>query len=651
MTTLKLSMPEASRQRPKLATAICVACLLGLIRHAPAQSSPLTTATQAQAVAATQPSPEDAFDRQSIAVPVRDGIKLNTVVVTPKQQEKPLPIMLVRTPYGVGRNLRSGPIPVAYAELAKDGYIFVFQDARGTGRSEGRFVMNGPLHDPVRDPEGTDEATDTYDVIGWLVEHLPNNNGRVGVMGVSYPGWLAGIAAVNPHPALKAVSPQAPMTDTWLGDDFFHQGAFRQSFGVEYATAMEWPRDSPSPPRIDRRDRYDWYLQFATLKELGEKNGIHELPSWTGFRTHPAWDEYWQAKALQRALTEPTVPVLNVGGYWDQEDILGPQEFYRTLERKDKKGWNHIVLGPWSHGAWSRQTAPDFGPMRFPDDPGFYYRSLIERPWFANWLHGTGAAKFAEAYMFEVGSNTWRTFDAWPPTEAKPERIYLREDGKLSFDAPTATGTDSYVSDPARPIPYLARPVDGTRWRQWLVEDQRFAHNRPDVLSFESDPLTKDVTIAGDVVAQLYASTTGTDVDWVVKLIDVYPDVVPPPSAPGSRSSGDTPEEVKLGGYQLMVAGDIMRGRYYKSFSRAEPVPANTVTRFTVDLHQQVYRFLAGHRIMVQVQSTWFPLYDRNPQTFVPNIFEAKASDFGKQTHTVHHGPEVPSHIAVTVLP
>lgn len=579
----------------------------------------------------------DELDRRDVRIAARDGAKLYTVVVAPKTQSKPLPIMLVRTPYGVSQNLRPGPIPTAYAELAKDGYVFVFQDARGTGRSEGKFIMNGALHDPKAEPNGVDEATDTYDTIDWLVKNIPGNNGRVGVMGVSYPGWLAGIAALSGHPALKAVSPQAPMTDTWMGDDFFHQGAFRQSFGVEYATAMEWSRQVPSPLKITRYDRYDWYLQFLTLKELGSRNGIDTLASWRGFKAHPAWDSYWQAKAMQKVWTAPNVAVLNVGGYWDQEDVFGPQEAYRTLEKRDDKKWNHIVLGPWFHGGWAGRETDAFGPMKFGSDVGLYYRANIERPWFANWLHGDGSQTFAEAYMYEVQANAWRTFDAWPPREAKPARLYLHGDGTLSFEAPTTTAKTSYTSDPRRPVPYIARPVDGTRWRQWLVEDQRFVHNRPDVLSWESAPLASDVTIAGDVIAHLFASTTGRDADWVVKLIDVYPDSVA--------------NDPKLGGYQLMVAGDILRGRYYKSFSAPRPLTPNAVTPFTVDLHQQVYRFQKGHRIMVQVQSTWFPLYDRNPQTWVPNIFDAKASDFKTQVHTVHSGPRAPSHIAVTVLP
>jgi hypothetical protein len=596
------------------------------------------TFTALVSLRAQDPRVAEDWIRREAMIPVRDGVKLHAVVVAPKAKTKPLPIMLVRTPYGVDGNLRAAAIGPAYQELALDGYVFVFQDVRGTNKSEGRFIMNGALHDPKKDPKGVDEATDAYDTIDWLVKNIPNNNGRVGVMGTSYPGWLAGIAGVNPHPALKAISPQAPMTDTWMGDDFFHQGAFRQSFGVEYASSMERPRGKPSPIVFDRYDRYDWYFKFPTLRDLAEKNGIFNYPSWTGFRTHPAWDAYWQAKAMQKALTKPDVAVLNVGGYWDQEDVFGPQEAYRTLERNDGKNWNHIVLGPWSHGSWSG-PGDAIGPITFGRGIGPYYRERILRPWFAYYLHGIGKGAFADAYAYEVNGGQWRTFTAWPPKEAQPMNFYLRENGRVSFDPPKVAGADSYVSDPKRPIPYLARPVDGTRWRQWLVEDQRFVDNRPDVLTYTSDPLKEDLVIAGDVTAHLYASTTGTDADWVVKLIDVYPD--------------DAPIELgapRMGGYELMVAADIMRGRYYKSWSKPQAIPANTVTKFTVSLYQQCYRFLTGHRIMVQVQSTWFPLYDRNPQTYVPNIFEAKASDYKARTHTVHHAPAAASRIAVTVL-
>lgn len=622
---MRLHISDSCAKRARGAVTFCTIALV-------TSSSPLITGL----LSAQSPTGDD-LDRYELRIPVRDGVRLFAAVVAPQTHSKPLPIMLVRTPYGVSQNLRPGPIPIAYSELAKDGYIFVFQDIRGTGGSEGRFTMNGALHDPASDPKGVDEATDTFDTIDWLIRNVPNNNGRVGSMGVSFPGWLAGIAALSNHPALKAVSPQAPMTDTWMGDDFFHQGAFRQSFGVEYATRMEWSRQVPMPYNIDRYDRYDWYMQFLTLDQLGRVNGIDTLPSWTGFRTHPAWDSYWQAKAMQVVWTKPNVAVLNVGGYWDQEDVFGPQGAYRALEKADTNHWNHIVLGPWFHGGWAGRMSDSFGPMHFGSDIGLYYRANIERPWFYNYLHGDGKAAFKEAYLYETQGNQWRTFDTWPPREAQASRLYLHGDGTLSFNAPTTDGKTSYTSDPYHPIPYIARPVDGTRWRQWLVEDQRFVHNRPDVASWESTPLEQDIVIAGDVIARLYASTTGSDADWVVKLIDVYPDSV----------SSDP----KLGGYQLMVAGDIMRGRYYRSFSEPTRIVPNEVTSFTVDMHQQVYRFRKGHRIMVQVQSTWFPLYDRNPQTFVPNIFEAKPGDFMVQVHTIHSSPAAPSHIAVGVLP
>ncbi|MEO7084104.1 MAG: CocE/NonD family hydrolase [Gemmatimonadaceae bacterium] len=580
------------------------------------------------------------WDRHDVHIPVRDGVRLYAVIVAPKAASGPLPIMLVRTPYGVAGNLRPGPIGTAYKELAEDGYVFVFEDSRGRYGSEGQFVMNGALHDP-KNPKGVDEATDTWDTIDWLVKNIPNNNGKVGVMGVSYPGWLAGIAGVNPHPALKAISPQAPMTDTWMGDDFFHQGAFRQSFGLEYAPSMELTKDGRQRVPVDRYDRYDWYLQFPTLKDLREKNHVDKTPSWIDYVNHPAWDKFWQAKAMQRVLTEPDVAVLNVGGFWDQEDIFGPQEAYRTLEKKDARNWNSIVLGPWFHGGWSG-PGDSIGPIKFGSGIGLYFRENIERPWFAYYLHGKGDGKFADAYIYEANAvalneGQWRTFSAWPPKEAQPKNIYLRENGKVAFDPPTRASCDAYISDPAHPIPYIARPVDGSRWRQWLVEDQRFVDNRPDVLTWQSEPLDADLVIAGDVTAHLFASTTGTDADWVVKLIDVYPDSVK--------------ENAKFGGYELMVAGDIMRGRYYKSWSKPQAIPANTVTPFTVDMHEQLYKFLKGHRIMVQVQSSWFPLYDRNPQTYVDNIFNARASDFKAQTHKVCHSPNAASHIAVGVLP
>ena len=587
------------------------------------------------------------YERRELTIPVRDGTHLFAVALIPKRASGALPILLVRTPFSAALEFRTASVPAMYKELAQDGYIFVVEDIRGRYGSQGTFVTNRAQADS-RNPAGTNESTDAYDTIGWLVANLPNNSGKVGVLGISYRGWLAGLAGVNAHPALKAISPQAPTTDTWLGDDFFHQGAFRQTQGVAFTSYIE---GNGSPP-IPDHDQYDFYLRSATLDSIAQATRVAQLPSWLGFRAHPSRDAYWQAKAMQNVLTTAEVPILFVGGWWDQEDILGPQLAYHTVERADTHGWARIVLGPWSHTGWAKPGGDSLGPIRLGSNTADYFREYIQRPWFAYYLHGTGDGRFPRAWAFETGENRWHTFDDWPPTTARPRDIYLHENGTLSFDAPVTTvlgdetssvqatrtpDYDKYISDPAHPVAYLPRPDDGTGWSTWLVQDQRFLGARADVLTWESAPLTTDLTIAGDVVAHLFASTTGTDADWVVKLIDVEPD------SAGARAGS--------GGYQLMVNADIMRGRYWKSFDHATPIPANTVLPFDVDLHEQLYRFVKGHRLMVQVQSTWFPLYDRNPQTFVPNIFDATRSDFRAQEHRIWHSPRYPSHLSVLVLP
>ena len=561
------------------------------------------------------------YDSLVVEVPMRDGVKLNTVVFRPKDVGGPLPFLVQRTPYGVAHS--RGALGGAYGAHARDGYLFVFQDIRGRYGSQGQFIMNRPVCDPPR-AGCVDETTDTWDTVDWLVKNVPGNNGRVGVLGVSYPGWLAGIAGVRPHPAVKAVSPQAPMTDTWMGDDFFHQGAFRLSYGFEYSSEMELATDGSVDPPTGRYDTYDWYLAQGPLATLTTLLG-GRVPTWTAFTRHPTYDAYWKDRALTKSLTALAVPTLTVGGWYDQEDFYGPLATYRALERFDSSGMNQIVLGPWNHGGWTRDGrrlgAIEFGAS----DPSRYYRDSVEAPWFAHWLKDRPAAPLREALVFEGGSNVWRRYDAWPAREAKPTPLYFRRDGRLSFIAPPAAeaGFDQYVSDPAHPVPYRARPIPRTYsansgWRSWLVEDQRFVDGRPDVLTWETEPLTEDVVLAGDVTAKLFASTTGRDADWVVKLIDVFPDTVA--------------DNARMGGYEQMVASDILRGRYHRGFDRPEPLVPGRVTAFTVDLHQQAYRFLRGHRIMVQVQSTWFPVYDRNPQTWVPNIFEARASDFRAAT-------------------
>ena len=572
------------------------------------------------------------YERRELTIPMRDGTTHSAIALIPAEAHTPLPIILIRTPFGAAREFRSTQVPAALKELAEDGYIFVAEDIRGRGGSQGEFVTSRAQEDP-RSPRGINESTDAWDAIDWLVKNLPLNSGRVGVLGFSYRGWLAGLAGINPHPAVKAISPQAPSTDTWLGDDFFHQGAFRQTQGLLYAAWVE----SGKGVTIPDYDQYEFFLRFPTLDSLARATGVIDVPSWAGFRAHPAWDEYWQARAMQRVLTGPAVPMLFVGGWWDQEDMIGPQLAYRTVEKKDSSGLNRLVMGPWYHGGWLEPGGDSLGPIRLERRTADDFRETIQRPWFAWYLHGKGDGRFPEAWVFETGGNQWRTLDAWPPRDAAPRKLYLGQNGRLGFDPPTASsGFDAFIADPANPVPYMPRPDNGEEWRTWMQRDQRFVDHRPDVLTWESEPLEEDLVIAGEVVAHLFASTTGTDADWVVKLIDVYPD--------------SFPERPEMSGYQLMVNGDIMRGRYWKSFERATAIPANTVTPFTVDLHGAYYRFRKGHRLMVQVQSSWFPLYDRNPQTFVPNIFEAKATDFRAREHRIWHTARWPSHIAMHVV-
>ena len=577
------------------------------------------------------------YARTEAMIPMRDGVKLHAVIQAPQGgAAAKLPILLHRTPYGAGfvdfMARRIG-------DFGLEGYILVGQDIRGRFESEGTFDMNRP---PKTGRNGVDESTDAWDTIDWLVKHVANNNGRVGTIGVSYPGWLTAVTGIGAHPALKAVSPQAPMGDTWMGDDFFHQGAFRLSYGTEYAWSMESSKDQSEDPSPSRYDVFEWYLSFPTLDSLARAVRAERWPSWKRFSEHPAYDSAWQRRCLPCYMRHATVPTLVVGGWWDQEDEYGPLAHYKALQATDSAGLVHLVMGPWYHGQWTLDSGTALGNARFGRPTGVEYRAFQTR-FFAYYLKGKGDGTFPEAWLFDAGASEWKSFAKWPPANAQKRKLYFQSNGRLSFDPPAeAQAADSFVSDPARPVPYRPRPVEltygrGSRWRRWETEDQRFVDGRPDVLTWQTGPLTSDVTIAGDVVARLQASTSGTDADWVVKLIDVYPDSV----------SG----RPDFGGYELMVTGEIMRGRYYKNWSTPEAIPANQVTAFTVDLHQQAYTFKRGHRIMVQVQSTWFPLYDRNPQTFVPNIFRAQASDYRAQTHRVYRTAQQPSYVEVDAIP
>ena len=576
------------------------------------------------------------FQRREERIPMRDGVQLFTVILTPRHPSGTLPVLMSRTPYGTAGWGGTSGIEVGFRELIADGYVFVFQDIRGQHASEGTFIMNRPPRDQ-RQPGSVDEATDTWDTIEWLLKNVPGTNGRVGMLGISYPGFLVNAAMVEPHPALKAMSPQAPMVDTWMGDDFFHQGAFRQSYGIEWVHGREAKMSGTGPLNITRWDTYDWYQSFPTLDSLAKATGAFKWPTWQRFIQHPAYDAEWEQRAVQKYLRHTSIPTLTVGGWWDQEDGYGPQASYATLEKTDTAGINRLVIGPWFHGQWYDDPADSLGAIRFGRATGDDFRALQAR-FFAWYLKDRHEGTLAEATLFDAGINQWRRFDHWPAKNVEHRSLYFRAHGGLAFTPPSAaSGSDDYVSDPAHPVPYRPRPIPSyVEWESWLVRDQRFVDGRPDVLTWQTTPLDADITIAGDVTAKLFAATTGSDADWVVKLIDVYPD------------SGVARPAMR--GYQLMVASEIMRGRYRNSFAQAEAIPPNTVVPFTVDLHQQAYTFRAGHRIMVQVQSSWFPLYDRNPQLFVPNIFLAKASDYRAQTHRIQRSARHPSHVDVEVL-
>ena len=595
-----------------------------------------------------QPPPDYSklFDKSEAMIAARDGVKLHTEIYSPKNATETLPIILERTPYGLADDDKGySRILRRYAELIPEGYIFAFQDIRGRYGSEGKFVMQRPVRDP-KDAKAIDEGTDTYDTIDWLVKNVPHNNGRVGLLGVSYGGWLTVMGMLEPHPALKAASEQASPADMFLGDDFHHNGAFRLSYGFEYSTMMETGKTNFAF-QFDRFDTYDWYLRLGALSNAN-KNFIHgELPTWNDFVVHPNYDSFWKQQAMSFILTRPKVPNLNVAGWWDQEDSYGPMKIYEILEKDDPDHLNYLVAGPWNHGGWARGEGKSLGAIPFGSDTSLYFRRNIEAPWFAYWLKNKGSLPLKEALLFQTGSNTWVKFDSWPPGNAQKRTLYFREDGKLSFEAPqseSAQSFDSYVSDPAHPVPYRSRPIDMTYpedhpggWPTWLVQDQRFVDNRPDVISWQTEELKEDVTLAGRVTAKLFASTTGSDADWIVKLIDVYPQKYP--------------EDWKLSGYELMIADEVFRGRFRNSFEKPEPLTPGAVTPFAIDLHTANHVFKKGHRIMVQVQSTWFPIIDRNPQKFVPNIFEARESDYQKATQRIYRSKDFPSGVEIFVLP
>ena len=580
------------------------------------------------------------FDRTEAMVEMRDGVKLHTLVYTPKDAKGPLPIILIRTPYGIdGR--AEGNFRSYLKEMVGDGYAFAFQDIRGRFKSEGKFVMTRPARDP-KDPKAIDEASDTHDTIDWLLKNVKDNNGRVGMLGISYPGWLTAVAMLDPHPALKAVSPQASPSDMFLGDDFHHNGAFRLSYGFEYVAQMETDKVN-TRFQFDRHDTYEWYLKLGALSNVNKLHFKGTLPTWNDFVAHPNYDAFWKNLSLEPRLKRVTVPTLNVAGWYDQEDFRGPLKIYELLEKHDAKNQNFLVVGPWNHGGWASGPANRLGNIQFDSATGAHFREKVQAPFFAHYLKDKGDAPPPEARVFQTGANKWETYDAWPPKAASPRKLYLHPSGKLAFDAPPETDqqADEYVSDPANPVPYRPRPVrptyPGPEWPTWMVQDQRFTHGRPDVLTYETEPLTEDVVVAGSMKVKLFASTSGTDCDWVVRLIDVYPETYA--------------KQPEMGGYQLLIAGEPLRARFRKSFEKPEPVKPGAVEEYTIDLNWGHHRFRKGHKILIQVSSTWFPVIDRNPQKYVPNIFEATDADFRKATQRVYRSPKFASHVVFDALP
>lgn len=585
-------------------------------------------------------------------VPMRDGVRLFTIVYTPKDASSPYPFLLHRTPYGSppygAENYR--PTLGPSAAFAEEKFIFVYQDVRGKFRSEGDFVVMRPLAARPKGPGVTDESTDTYDTIEWLLKNVANHNGRVGQWGISYPGTQTVWGMIDAHPALRASSPQAPAIDMFLGDDFHHNGAFRLMYTFSWLAGNARPRAGVSETRTGAfdygtPDGYRFFLDAGPIANINERYFNYSVPTWNEYMDHPNYDEYWERQNPLKHLTRVSHAVLNVAGWFDAEDFYGPLETYRAVERATPDNRNQIVVGPWLHGGWASMPGDALGDIRFASATGDYYRTQVELPFFARHLKDQGPGVAAEATVFETGGNTWRAFDAWPPRDVVTRTLYFQPDGGLSFTAPRAptaadAGIDDYVSDPMKPVPWSTE-TRTTQGHLWMIEDQRFAATRPDVLTYRTEPLTEDVVIAGPNIASIFASTTGTDADWVVKLIDVLPG-----NAPDNQPN---PRGVRMGDFQMLLAGEVFRGKYRKSFTTPEPLTPHAVEHYEFDLRDRFHRFRKGHRIMVQVQSTWFPVIDRNPQTFV-DIYKAKAADFRKATHRIYRTPEKPSGVRVGVL-
>ncbi len=593
----------------------------------------------------------DHYQKAAHRVPMRDGVALYTQVYLPRDQAEPLPILLVRTPYSIGsygdgefpRQL--GPSP----ELDRSGYIFVFQDVRGKFESEGEFEVMRRLR---QTPDGVDESTDTFDTIDWLLANVVNHNGRVGQWGISYPGWQTVMGMIEPHPALGASSPQASPADMFIGDDWHHNGAFRLMYAFSWLAGNARRRDQPGRVDSERFDYgtpwgYEFFLELGTLARIDERFFHGEVPAWNEFMTHGTYDDYWQSQDVVRQLGPVAHPVLSVAGWFDAEDFYGPMAIYADLEGESPTNQSTLVVGPWRHGGWRSMDGDSLGCIDFGSDTSHHFQRQVQLPFFERHLKDRGDWQAPEAVMFETGRNAWRTFNEWPPSDAVTRNLYLHPGGKLAFVPPAASsespgaGFDAYTSDPARPVPFSAE-IRTTQGHLWMIEDQRFAATRPDVLVYQTEPLEQDLTIAGPITARLFVSTSGTDSDFIVKLIDVFP---------GDAANGPAAEAcgVPLAGFQMLVAGEVLRAKFRDSWSDPRALRPGEVTAMSIDLRDRFHTFLAGHRIMVQIQSSWFPVIDRNPQRFL-DIYTAEPADFVPATQKLFRAPASATHLELRVL-
>ncbi len=653
--TISFRLRLFSRAMPLLA-ALCVPCGV-----AGAQASPPRAAALPSETPDTVKPTNYGFDhvRREVMIPMRDGVKLHTVILVPKGAKR-APILLTRTPYNANdlttheHSAHLGPNLNGYDNalevIIEGGYIRVVQDVRGKYGSEGDYVMNRPLRGPLN-PTTVDHATDTYDTIDWLVKHTPESNGKVGILGISYDGFLPLMALVNPHPALKVSVPMNPMVDGWMGDDWFHNGAFREQ-NMPYIYEQDGSRANDVKWWTSNFDDYDMFMEAGSAGELGRRRGLEQMGFWRKLIAHPSYDAFWRDQAMDKILAaEPLkVPVMLVHSLWDQEDLYGAMAVYRAIKPKDSGNDKvFLVMGPWHHGQ-EIDDGSSLGALRFNSNTSLTFQREMLRPFLDHYLKDDAPKlEVSPVTAFETGTNVWRHLQHWPAgcvsgCTVRPTPLYLNAGQKVSFTAPASGGAafDEYVSDPAKPVPFRARPIqpigydNGLTWPQWLVDDQREASGRPDVVAFVSDVLTAPVQIAGAPIANIIASTDGTDADWVVKLIDVYPDEVAGQPA--------------MGGYQLAIAQDIFRGRYRESFETPKAITPNTPLAYKFALPTANHVFLPGHRIMVQIQSSWFPLYDRNPQTFVPNIFWAKPEDYRKATQRIYHAPGQASFVELPMV-